>query len=69
MLDFLRKIWRPLLGLQFVLTLFVNYALLPIFGYDLLVLPDGYWQVHLIAIPVLIGGRSWEKIANGKAGG
>ena len=60
MIETIKKLWRPLLGWQFVLTMLVNYAVLPVLGYDLLVLPDGYWQVHLIAIPVLIGGRSWE---------
>ncbi len=65
MIDFLRKIWRPLLGLNFVLDMLVNYAILPLLGYEILILPDGYWTVHLIVMPVLVAGRSYEKV-NGK---
>ena len=65
MIEVIKKLWRPLLGWQFVLTMLVNYAVLLILGYDLLVLPEGYWSAHLIVMPVLVAGRSWEKV-NGK---
>ena len=66
MVALLKRLWRPLLGLVFVLTMASNYVVLPLLGRSPIDLPDGYWQVHLLVLPVLVAGRSWEKV-RGKA--
>src|SRR3972149_6453570 len=60
--------WRPVVGLAFVLQMFLIYGVPALKGTVASVaLPDEYWYANMAILGVAIAGRSAEKIAKAKA--
>jgi len=67
--NLLSRSWRPIVGLQFVLTMLLCYGV-PALRHEptSVVLPEEYWYANMAILGVAIAGRSAEKIARkGKA--
>lgn len=67
--NLLSRSWRPIVGLQFVATMFLTYGLPGLLGRAVtVVLPEEYWYSNMAILGVAIAGRSAERIARtGKA--
>lgn len=63
----LSRSWRPIVGLAFVVQMFLIYGLPALQGQDATVsLPEEYWYANLAILGVAIAGRSAEKISKAR---